>query len=70
MCHAGTLSQHIAHASNLGATSVELEVALGYQAAEGLWYGKEEVEPAKEGEEDAKPRKAKRSFSFGRKPRH
>ena len=64
--HAATLSEHVANASRLGAPAVELEVALGYASGEGLWYG-QEAEEAKEGEA---PRKAKRSFSFGRKPRH
>ena len=64
--HAESLSDHIVNASKLGAPAVELEVALGYAAAEGVWYGQEE-QTAKEGEA---PRKPKRSFSFGRKPRH
>ena len=58
-------------ADGLGAARgfcVEFEVALGYTAGEGLWYGH-----AEEGRETIPantPRKAKRSFSFGRKPKH
>ena len=64
--HAKTLSNYIKAASDMGAPAVEFEVALGYQKAEGLWYGEEVA--AKDDED--KPRKAKRSFSFGRKPKH
>ena len=61
--HAETLSDLIREEGRCSDT-VELEVLLGYQAAEGLWFGTEM--PNKPDE----PRKAKRSFSFGRKPKH
>lgn len=60
--HAQTLSDHVSQAAACS-DYVTFEVALGYAAGEGLWYG-----DGKEGG-DA-PRKAKRSFSFGRKPKH
>ena len=61
--HAQTLSDHIAQAG-LTSDYIEFEVALGYAADEGVWYGKEPEA------ETGAPRKVKRSFSFGRKPRH
>lgn len=65
--HAETLSEHIAELC-LTHDSVEFEVALGYSAGEGLWYGG--AEAGKETVPVNTPRKAKRSFSFGRKPKH
>ena len=43
---------------------------LGYSAGAGLWYDKSSE--SNDGETTPKPveRKVKRSFSFGRKPRH
>ena len=41
------------------------EVALGYAAEEGVWYGNEAADPAA-----PEKRKPKRSFSFGRRPAH
>lgn len=64
--HAGTLSDLIAQTAN-AYDYVQFEVALGWAAGEGLWYGKESE--AKAADPSATPRKAKRSFSFGRKPR-
>jgi len=79
--HAETLSRHIAQAG-LTSPYVTFEVGLGYCQDEGLWYGegKGHQPPAPtggsnsppstpSGEEAATPRKVKRSFSFGRKPR-
>lgn len=60
--HAMTLSEHIT-ALSASCDYVTFEVALGYAAGEGLWYGQ-----GSSGSDT--PRKAKRSFSFGRKPRH
>jgi len=62
--HAETLSGHIAACARVD-DYVTFEVALGYAAGEGVWYGADAETPS-----DAAPRKAKRSFSFGRKPRH
>jgi len=69
--HAKTLSDHISAAA-LTSYYVTFEVALGYASGEGLWYGSEEASAptaASAADESAKP-KPKRSFSFGRKPRH
>jgi membrane-associated protease RseP (regulator of RpoE activity) len=62
---AKVLSEHIARIARTD-SFIEFEVALGWQACEGLWYGAEGADGDKEG---AAPRKVKRSFSFGRKPR-
>ena len=62
--HAETLSAHIGALARTH-DYVTFEVALGYAAGEGVWYGGD----AEHKDGDA-PRKAKRSFSFGRKPRH
>ena len=48
---------------------IELELALGYAAGEGVWYG-DNKPTANVESSTGTPRKAKRSFSFGRKPRH
>jgi len=61
--HAQTLSDHIAHIARTD-DYVTFEVALGYAPGEGLWYGSD-ADPSA-----STPRKAKRSFSFGRKPKH
>ena len=50
--------------------SVELELILGFSHNKGLWYGSPEENPEGEGAVQNTPRKAKRSFSFGRKPKH
>ena len=42
-----------------------MEVALGHAPAKGLWYGSEHEEAGA-----SAPKQVKRSFSFGRKPRH
>jgi len=79
--HAQTLSDHIAEFCKRS-DCVDFEVALGYQAEEGLWYGKEVegdaafAESSRDSPSRAIPaspapaRKAKRSFSFGRRPAH
>ena len=63
--HAKTLSEHIAHFAAVD-NDINFEIALGYSPAEGLWY--------EDGNEDSGGggiiRKVKRSFSFGRKPKH
>ena len=61
--HAATLSQHIAEICKRE-DYVEFEIALGWQAEEGVWYGKEAER------DDGEKRKPKRSFSFGRRPAH
>ena len=62
--HAQTLSEHVAAIARTS-DYITFEVALGYAGGEGLWYGQDGG-----GDDPDKPRKAKRSFSFGRKPRH
>jgi len=50
---------------------IEFEVALGYSAGEGLWYGSGDTPRGTADNAPAgTPGKVKRSFSFGRKPRH
>jgi len=62
--HAQTLSDHIAELGKR-AEYVDFEVALGYAAEEGLWDGQGKCDAEAAGEK----RKAKRSFSFGRRPK-
>jgi predicted metalloprotease with PDZ domain len=62
--HAETLSQLVKEAG-LRDDYVTFEVSLGYAAAEGLWFGDQPTP-----RENQPERKPKRSFSFGRKPRH
>ena len=69
--HAGTLSKEIATLA-LTQDRVEFDVLLGYQHDEGVWYGKDGqgVTPRASADGETTARKAKRSFSFGRKPKH
>ena len=62
--HAQTLSDQIGACARSD-DYVVLDVALGYSDREGLWYGAQDGA----GGGDA-PKKVKRSFSFGRKPKH
>ena len=71
--HAETLGKLIAQAG-LTSDYIEFEVALGYSSGEGLWYGSshESGTPRATADDAAggTPRKVKRSFSFGRKPKY
>ena len=56
----------IAHACRRNA-EVEVEVALGHSPSKGLWYG---AEDSSQSAVSSGLKQVKRSFSFGRKPRH
>jgi len=68
--HAQTLTDHIATAA-LTLDGITLEVAHGYSDGEGLWFGANFADLSNLPETQTQQwRRPKRSFSFGRKPRH
>jgi len=69
--HAQTLTEHIAAAA-LTLDGITLEVAHGYSDGEGLWFGAsfQDLSNLPDSTQAQQSRRPKRSFSFGRKPRH